>query len=189
MKDEYTNGHSFRVAKYTELFASRMGFNEEELEEIYNIALLHDIGKISIPDNILGKQGKLDDEEYAIIKSHAPNGYEILKDIKIMPSLSLGAGYHHERVDGKGYPKGLKKDEIPLIARIIAVADTLDAMYSNRPYRKKMKLEDVIAEINRVKGTQLCDEVVDVVNKLYEEGLLDDIDSNASIDNEADKEA
>ena len=189
MKDKYTNGHSFRVAKYTELFASRMGFNEEELEEIYNIALLHDIGKISIPDNILGKQGKLDDEEYAIIKSHAPNGYEILKDIKIMPSLSLGAGYHHERVDGKGYPKGLKKDEIPLIARIIAVADTFDAMYSNRPYRKKMKLEDVIAEINRVKGTQLCDEVVDVVNKLYEEGLLDDIDSNSSTDNDVHKEA
>ena len=180
MKDKYTNGHSFRVAKYTQLFASRMGFDKEELEEIYNIALLHDIGKISIPDNILGKQGKLDDEEYAIIKSHAPNGYEILKDIKIMPSLSLGAGCHHERVDGAGYPKGLKGEEIPLIARIIAVADTFDAMYSNRPYRKKMKLEDVIAEINRVKGSQLSEEVVDVVNELYKEGKLDDIDKTTN---------
>ena len=180
MKDKYTNGHSFRVAKYTQLFASRMGFDKEELEEIYNIALLHDIGKISIPDNILGKQGKLDDEEYAIIKSHAPNGYEILKDIKIMPSLSLGAGCHHERVDGAGYPKGLKGEEIPLIARIIAVADTFDAMYSNRPYRKKMKLEDVIAEINRVKGSQLSEEVVDVVNELYKEGKLDDIEETTN---------
>ena len=180
MKDKYTNGHSFRVAKYTQLFASRMDFDKEELEEIYNIALLHDIGKISIPDNILGKQGKLDDEEYAVIKSHTPNGYEILKDIKIMPSLSLGAGCHHERVDGNGYPKGLKGDEIPIVARIIAVADTFDAMYSNRPYRKKMKLEDVIAEINRVKGSQLSEEVVDVVNELYKEGKLDDIDKTTN---------
>ena len=181
MKDKYTNGHSFRVAKYTKLFASKMGYSDDELEDIYNIALLHDVGKISIPDHILGKQGKLDDEEYAIIKSHAPNGYEILKDIKIMPSLSLGAGFHHERIDGKGYPKGLKGDEIPPIARIIAVADTFDAMYSSRPYRKKMKLEDVIAEINRVKGTQLSEEVVDVVNKLYEDGEFDklnEIDSS-----------
>ena len=181
MKDKYTNGHSFRVAKYTELFASKMGYSKDELEEIYNIALLHDVGKISIPDNILGKQGKLTDEEYAVIKSHAPNGYEILKDIKIMPSLSLGAGCHHERIDGKGYPRGLKGDEIPPIARIIAVADTFDAMYSSRPYRKKMKLEDVIAEINRVKGTQLSEEVVEVVNKLYEDGefeKLNEIDSS-----------
>ena len=173
MKDKYTNGHSFRVAKYTELFARNMGYSDEELEDIYNIALLHDIGKISIPDHILGKQAKLDDEEYAIIKSHAQNGYEILKDIEIMPNLSLGAGCHHERIDGKGYPRGLKGDEIPPVAKIIAVADTFDAMYSSRPYRKKMKLEDVMAEINRVKGTQLSEEVVDVVNRLYEEGELD----------------
>ena len=98
-----------------------------------------------------------------------------------MPSLSLGAGCHHERIDGKGYPRGLKGDEIPPIARIIAVADTFDAMYSSRPYRKKMKLEDVIAEINRVKGTQLSEEVVEVVNKLYEDGefeKLNEIDSS-----------
>ncbi|MBQ8924415.1 MAG: HD domain-containing protein, partial [Lachnospiraceae bacterium] len=157
----------------TELFARNMGYSDEELEDIYNIALLHDIGKISIPDHILGKQAKLNDEEYAIIKSHAQNGYEILKDIEIMPNLSLGAGCHHERIDGKGYPRGLKGDEIPPVAKIIAVADTFDAMYSSRPYRKKMKLEDVMAEINRVKGTQLSEEVVDVVNKLYEEGELD----------------
>lgn len=172
MKDKYTNGHSFRVAKYTALFAKHMGYEGERLEEIYNIALLHDIGKISIPDHILGKNGKLDDEEYAIIKSHAANGYEILKDITIMPSLSLGAGYHHERIDGKGYPKGLKGDEIPEIAQIIAVADTFDAMYSNRPYRKQLPIETVMAEINRVKGTQLSEKVVEVVNALYESGEL-----------------
>ena len=172
MKDKYTNGHSFRVAKYTALFAKHMGYEGERLEEIYNIALLHDIGKISIPDHILGKNGKLDDEEYAIIKSHAANGYEILRDITIMPSLSLGAGYHHERIDGKGYPMGLKGDEIPEIAQIIAVADTFDAMYSNRPYRKQLPIETVIAELNRVKGTQLSERVVEIVNALYESGEL-----------------
>ncbi len=173
-KDEYTNGHAARVAEYTRMFAKKLGKTEDELESIYNIALLHDIGKISIPDNILNKPGRLTDEEYAIMKTHPQKGYEILKDITIAPDLALGARYHHERIDGKGYPKGLKGDEIPEIAQIIAVADTFDAMYSTRPYRKKMKLEDVAAEIKRCAGTQLSEKVVKVFLELVDEGVFDD---------------
>ncbi len=136
-KDEYTNGHASRVAKYSKMFAKKLGKSEDEMDRIHNIALLHDIGKISVPDHILNKPGKLTDEEYMVMKNHPQKGYEILKDITIAPELALGARYHHERIDGKGYPKGLKGDEIPEIAKIIAVADTFDAMYSTRPYRKK----------------------------------------------------
>lgn len=172
-KDEYTNGHASRVAKYSRMFAKKLGKTDDEVEKIYNIALLHDIGKISIPDNILNKPGKLTDEEYAIIKTHPQKGYEILKEITIAPDLALGARYHHERIDGKGYPKGLKGDEIPEIAQIIAVADTFDAMYSTRPYRKKMKLEDVAAEIKRCAGTQLSEKVAKAFLELVDEGVFD----------------
>ena len=176
-KDEYTNGHAARVAKYSRLFAKKLGKTPDEVENIYNIALLHDIGKISIPDNILNKPGRLTDEEYVIMKSHPQKGYEILKDITIAPDLALGARYHHERIDGRGYPKGLKGDEIPEIAQIIAVADTFDAMYSTRPYRKKMKLEDVADEIKRCSGTQLSPKVVDVFLELVEDGVFDSDDT------------
>ncbi|SFQ19126.1 HD domain-containing protein [Lachnospiraceae bacterium XBB1006] len=172
MKDEYTNGHSFRVAEYSVLLAEKMGCSEEECKDIYNIALLHDIGKISIPDRILGKPAKPTDEEYEILREHAQKGYDILKDIEIMPQLAIGAGYHHERVDGKGYPRGVKGDEIPLIAQIIAVADTFDAMYSTRPYRKQMKLSDVVAELKRVGGTQLSVDVVKKLEELVKEGKI-----------------
>lgn len=173
LKDPYTNGHSHRVAKYSALLAKRLGKSEDEVEEIYNTALLHDIGKIAIPDAILNKPGRLNDEEYAIMKSHPKRGYDILKDVKIDPSLSVGAGYHHERIDGRGYPQGLKGDEIPEIARIIAVADTFDAMYSTRPYRKRLPLETVAAEIQRSAGTQLSPEVVKAFMEMVEEGAFD----------------
>ncbi|MBQ7624452.1 MAG: HD domain-containing protein [Clostridia bacterium] len=173
MKDSYTNGHSFRVAKYTAMFAEKLGKSPEEVNKIYNIALLHDLGKISIPDNVLNKPGRLTDEEYAIMKSHSAKGRDILIEIDIEPDLALGAGYHHERYDGKGYPNGLAEDEIPEIAQMIAVADTLDAMYSTRPYRKQMALSDVVAEIKRVSGTQLSPRVVDVFLQLAEEGAFD----------------
>ncbi|MBR1692967.1 MAG: HD domain-containing protein [Lachnospiraceae bacterium] len=173
MKDTYTNGHSFRVAKYSAMLAEKMNFSEEEIKEIYNIALLHDIGKISIPDQILGKPDKLTDEEYAILKQHASNGYEILKEIKIMPQLASGAGYHHERIDGKGYPNGLTEEQIPMTAQIIAVADTFDAMYSTRPYRKQLSIQTVIEELKRVAGTQLNAEVVEYLAQLVEEGRIE----------------
>ena len=170
MKDAYTNGHSSRVANYTAMLARELGYDEETVEKYYRIALLHDIGKIGVPGEVLNKPGKLTDEEYAIIKSHAAQGYEVLKDISIMPELATGAGSHHERPDGRGYPNGLKGDEIPRVAQIIAVADTFDAMYSNRPYRNRMNYEKALSIIKEVSGTQLTSDVVDAFLRLAERG-------------------
>ncbi|MBR5372709.1 MAG: HD domain-containing protein [Oscillospiraceae bacterium] len=170
IKDKYTNGHSARVAKYTMMLTKELGYDEETVQRFYCIALLHDIGKIGVPMDVLNKPGKLTDEEYAVIKSHSENGYEILKDISLLPELSIGAGAHHERPDGKGYPKGLRGDEIPRVAQIIAVADTFDAMYSNRPYRKRMNFEKAVSIIKDVSGTQLTSDVVDAFLKLVEQG-------------------
>ncbi len=174
MKDRYTNGHSMRVAEYTAMLARELGYDEETVEKYYNIALLHDIGKIGIPPEVLNKPGKLTDEEFKIIKSHSSLGYRALKDISIMPDLAIGAGAHHERPDGKGYPKGLKGDEIPRVAQIIAVADTFDAMYSNRPYRNRMNFEKVVSIIKEVSGTQLTSDVVDAFLRLVEKGEFRD---------------
>lgn len=172
LKDNYTNGHSFRVASFSRMLAEKMGYTETEVHEIYNIALLHDIGKLSIPDEILTKPGAPTDEEYEILKQHAKKGYEILKDITIAPNLAIGAGYHHERLDGKGYPNGVTEKDIPIVAQIIAVADTFDAMYSTRPYRKQMPLDVVITELKRVSGTQLNGQIVDYLGELVEEGKI-----------------
>ena len=172
MRDRYTSGHSARVAKYTAMLAKEMGCDDETTEKYYRIALLHDIGKIGIPTEVLNKPGKLTDEEYEIIKSHAQKGYDALKNISIMPELAVGAGAHHERPDGKGYPKGLKGDEIPFVAQIIAVADTFDAMYSNRPYRKRMNFEKAISIIEEVSGTQLSESVVEAFLRLVKRGEL-----------------
>ena len=174
LKDTYTNGHSHRVARYTAMLAKKLGKSDEEVERIYNIALLHDIGKIGIPDKILNKPSRLDDDEYKIMKTHSSRGFEILSEVEIAPDLAVGAGYHHERIDGKGYPNGLKGDEIPEVAKIIAVADTFDAMYSSRPYRKKMELSDVVAEIRKSAGTQLDQKVVDAFLALVGEGAFDE---------------
>ena len=174
VKDEYTNGHSFRVAEYTKMIAERVGYSKEEVENIYNIGLMHDIGKILVPNEVLHKPGKLTDEEFAIIKTHASNGYDILKEVEIMPELALGAGFHHERMDGRGYPFGKTAEEIPDVAQMIAVADTFDAMHSTRPYRKKMQMEDIIAELKRVAGTQLNEKYVNILLSLIEEGQIGD---------------
>ncbi len=170
MKDAYTKGHSTRVAEYTAMLAQELGFEEEEVEKYYNIALLHDIGKIAIPPEVLTKEGKLTDDEFNLIKSHAAKGYRVLKDISIMPELAIGAGAHHERPDGKGYPKGLKGEEIPRVAQIIAVADTFDAMYSDRPYRKRMNFDRAVSIIKEVRGTQLTADVVDAFLRLVDKG-------------------
>ena len=173
MKDSYTNGHSHRVAKYTAMLAEKLGKSPEEVEQMHRIALLHDIGKIGIPDNILNKPGRLDDDEFAVMKSHSQRGYNILKEISIAPELAIGAGYHHERLDGRGYPNGLEGDDIPEVAKIIAVADTFDAMYSTRPYRRRMELPDIVAEIKRCSGTQLDSSVVDALMQLIDEGAFE----------------
>ena len=170
MKDKYTNGHSSRVAEYTVMLAKELGYDEDTIENFYNIALMHDIGKVGIPPEVLNKPGKLTDEEFKTIKSHTVLGYDTLKGISIMPELAIGAGSHHERPDGRGYPKGLKGDEIPRVAQIIAVADTFDAMYSNRPYRKRMNFEKAVSIIKEVRGTQLQSDVVDAFLRLVNKG-------------------
>ena len=172
MKDKYTRGHSIRVAHYTAMLAKEMGRDEDTCEKYYNIALLHDIGKIGIPEEVLNKPGKLNDEEFATIKSHSALGFDTLKDISIMPELAIGAGAHHERPDGKGYPNGLKHEEIPDVARIIAVADTFDAMYSNRPYRNRMPFTKAYNIITEVSGTQLDADVVEAFKRLVEKGFF-----------------
>ena len=154
-KDEYTKGHSTRVAEYSKLLAVKAGLSEEEQNAIFYMATLHDIGKIGIADSIINKAGKLTNEEYALIKTHTETGFDILKNMNEVKDIEYGARWHHERFDGKGYPDGLSGEEIPLYARIIAVADTYDAMTSNRSYRKVLPQEDVRAEIKRVSGTQL----------------------------------
>lgn len=171
-KDTYTNGHSRRVAEYSVMLAKKLGKSEEEVDKIHHIALLHDIGKIGIPDEILNKPGRLTDEEFAVMKTHSQQGYDILKEISIEPELATGAGFHHERLDGRGYPKGLSGEEIPEIAQIIAVADTFDAMFSTRPYRKKMEISEIIAEVKRVSGTQLNPKIVNALVELIDEGAF-----------------
>ena len=168
-KDTYTNGHSQRVAEYAVKIAEQAGKTKEECEEIYLIALLHDVGKIGIPNAIINKKGKLTDEEYEIIKTHPVKGNEILKKISSSPNLSIGAHYHHERYDGKGYPEGLKGEEIPEIARIIAVADTYDAMTSKRSYRDGLPIAKVRHELIRGMGTQFDTRFAGIMVSLIDE--------------------
>lgn len=171
-KDPYTNGHSNRVAKYTRMIAEEMGYEGEELDRIYYVALLHDCGKIGVPDNILGKPGRLTDEEFEIIKSHTKIGGDILSSFKSLNNVGEGARYHHERYDGKGYPEGRAGEDIPLIARMICVADSFDAMNSNRVYRNKLTKEDIFREIETNKGKQFDPQIADVLLRLIREGKI-----------------
>ncbi len=153
-KDKYTHGHSSRVADYSRKIAELVGKDEDYCDEIYYAALLHDVGKIGIPESIINKTGRLTDEEYEIIKQHPEKGVQILESISEIPNLSIGANYHHERYDGKGYPSHLKGTDIPEIARIISVADAYDAMTSNRSYRSPIPQQKVREEIVKGSGTQ-----------------------------------
>lgn len=153
-KDTYTRGHSSRVAEYSEKIAREAGKSEEECEQIYFAALLHDVGKIGIDDRIINKNGKLDPEEFAQIKLHPVYGNQILSQIQQSPYLRIGAHYHHERYDGNGYPDGLKGEDIPEIARIIGVADAYDAMTSKRSYRDPIPQDKVREELVKGMGTQ-----------------------------------
>ena len=171
-KDPYTNGHSKRVGDYTRLIAKEFGYKGEELNHIYYIALLHDCGKIGVPDAILNKPGKLTDEEFDIIKSHTVRGGEILKSFTSLKDAEMGALYHHERYDGKGYPEGKAGEDIPFVARMICVADSFDAMNSNRVYRKLLTKERIISEIETNKGRQFDPEVADVMLRLLRDGTI-----------------
>ena len=168
-KDTYTNGHSGRVASYSREIARRFGYNAQEQSDIYMMGLLHDVGKIGVPDEVINKQAKLTDEEFELIKRHPVVGSQILKNIKEMPSLATGARWHHERYDGKGYPDGLAGDDIPEAARIIAVADAYDAMTSYRSYRDVMPQEKVRDEIQRCSGTQFDPRFADIMLKMMDE--------------------
>ncbi|MBR4586778.1 MAG: HD-GYP domain-containing protein [Lachnospiraceae bacterium] len=175
-KDPYTNGHSIRVAQYTRLIAEELGYKGEELDRIYYVALLHDCGKIGVPDHILGKPGRLTDEEFEVIKSHTVRGGEIMSHFKSLENAGEGALYHHERYDGKGYPEGRKGEEIPFIARMICVADSFDAMNTNRVYRKKLTKEDILAELERCKGSQFDPKIADVMIELIKSDRLNVIE-------------
>ncbi|MCR5301305.1 MAG: HD-GYP domain-containing protein [Lachnospiraceae bacterium] len=153
-KDQYTHGHSSRVAEYSRKIAQEAGKSSRQCDDIYYVALLHDVGKIGIPEKIINKEGKLTDEEYEVIKKHPELGAQILKNIREIPFISSGANYHHERYDGKGYPSGLKGTDIPEYARIISVADAYDAMTSKRSYRDPIPQQQVREEIVKGIGTQ-----------------------------------
>lgn len=179
-KDRYTSGHSKRVAKYAQMIAAKMGKSIEEQQKIYQAGLLHDIGKIRVPADIINKPGKLTDEEYDIIKIHPVTGYRILESISDDGFIALAAKYHHERYDGKGYPNGLKGETIPEVARILGVADAYDAMASNRSYRNALPQSVVREEIERCKGTQFDPYIADVMLQMIDEDVdysLKQIDS------------
>ena len=168
-KDRYTSGHSKRVAEYSRVIAKRMGKSVAEQEMIYRAGLLHDVGKIRIPVDIINKPGKLTDEEYDLIKIHPITGYHILKDISEHYDIAIAAKYHHERYDGKGYPNGLLGENIPELARILAIADSYDAMTSNRSYRKGLPQSVVRSEIEKGKGTQFDSDIADIMLQIIDE--------------------
>lgn len=170
-KDAYTSGHSNRVAMCSVAIAARLGVEEEELKNIKFMALLHDIGKIGVPDVVLNKPLSLDDDEFAIMKKHPAKGFDILKNFSTIPNLHYGALYHHERYDGKGYPIGLQGENIPFQARIIAIADTYDAMASDRSYRKALPTEVIIEELTKSRGIQFDPQIVDVFVEMLKEGF------------------
>ncbi|MCR5813066.1 MAG: response regulator [Desulfovibrio sp.] len=168
-KDTYTNGHSTRVADYTKEIARRYGYTEQEQDIIYMMGLLHDVGKIGVPDSVINKPSRLTDAEFELIKTHTLVGGRILENIKEMPRLSAGARWHHERYGGGGYPDGLVGEAIPLDARIIAVADAYDAMTSNRSYRHALPQATVREEIVRGKGTQFDPKCADLMLSMIDE--------------------
>ena len=153
-KDAYTHGHSKRVAEYAQAIARRCGHDDEYCRSLYMMGLLHDVGKIGVPDAVINKPGRLTDEEFEMIRRHPDQGYKILGTIQEMPGLATGARWHHERYDGRGYPDGLAGEDIPEEARIIAVADAYDAMSSRRSYRDALPQAAVREEIVKGRGTQ-----------------------------------
>ena len=168
-KDKYTHGHSARVAAYAREIARRAGFSPEERDQVYMAGLLHDVGKIGIQDAIINKVTRLTEEEFAAIRTHPGVGAEILQKISDLPELAVGARWHHERYGGGGYPDGLVGEDIPELARIIAVADTYDAMTSNRSYRGALPQEKVRGEIERCRGSQFDPRFADILLEMMDE--------------------
>jgi putative nucleotidyltransferase with HDIG domain len=171
-KDPYTRGHSDRVSRYSVMIAKELGLDPREVRHVEIGSLLHDVGKIGIDDRILRKPTVLTEEEYRYMKQHPEKGASMLAPIKNMKDVNPAVKHHHERWDGGGYPSGLKADEIPLIARIVNVADTFDAMTTNRPYQKSMSYDKAVARLKELSGTAHDPKMVEIVAKLYQRGDL-----------------
>lgn len=174
-KDAYTRGHSTRVAEYATEVARRMKLSKDNVDKLYYITLMHDCGKIGVPDAVLKKPGKLTDLEFEQIKEHTNVGDDILKNFTAIDGIREGAHYHHERYDGKGYPAGLRGEKIPLFARIICVADSYDAMSSDRCYRKQLDKDMIISEFRKNKGKQFDPELADIMIGMIVDGTVEKI--------------
>jgi len=177
-KEQYaldTVGHSGRVEIYATAMARKLGLSFEEIRNISYAAILHDLGKIGIENKILWKPGKLTDEEYEVVKKHSRLGEHIIIPIKFLRDVARLILYHHERYDGKGYPEGLKGEEIPIGARIIAICDAYDAMNSARPYRKALTPEQAKQELINGKGVQFDPEIVDLFLQMLDKGEFDKV--------------
>jgi putative nucleotidyltransferase with HDIG domain len=171
-KDPYTRGHSGRVARYSTIIGHGMGMNAEDLDRLRIAALLHDVGKIGVDDRVLKKPGKLTDEEFDLMKQHTIKGANIMRPVGQLKDVLPGIELHHERMDGKGYPYGLPAEQIPLMARIIAVADTLDAITTNRPYQSAMDLDFALERIRSLAVSRFDPEVVAALEAAIQKGML-----------------
>jgi HD-GYP domain-containing protein (c-di-GMP phosphodiesterase class II) len=171
-KDPYTKGHSDRVTRYSVILATELGLLKEKIEKIRISAQLHDVGKIGIEDRILKKPGALTPDEFEIMKTHTSKGATILRPVEMLKEMIPGIELHHESLDGRGYPHGLKGDEIPLMPRVITVADTFDAMTTNRPYQAAMDPEYVVRIINSLANTKFDPRVVAALTAVFESGKL-----------------
>jgi HD-GYP domain-containing protein (c-di-GMP phosphodiesterase class II) len=172
LRDSYTGGHSGRVGSYARKIGVRLGLPEAQLDQVVMAALMHDIGKIGVPDHVLLKQGRLTPEEFGYIKKHPELGWMALKNVNDFKSISLIVLHHHERMDGAGYPAGLKGSVIPLGSRIIAVADSYDALTTDRPYRKARSQEQAVEELLSCAGSQFDTRVL--------EAFVDSLESNGN---------
>jgi HD-GYP domain-containing protein (c-di-GMP phosphodiesterase class II) len=171
-KDPYTRGHSDRVAKYSVMIGQQLGLPGVELDRLRISALLHDVGKIGVDDRVLKKPGALTPEEFQIMKQHPSKGANIMRPVAQLKDVLPGIELHHEHVDGKGYPYGLKGEEIPMMARIIAVSDTLDAITTNRPYQSAMDIEAALKIIRKISGTKFDVKVVEALEAVVQSGKL-----------------
>jgi putative nucleotidyltransferase with HDIG domain len=171
-KDPYTRGHSERVMEYSAAIATELGLSEEEIEKVRIGGLLHDLGKIAIEDRILRKPAPLTEEEYEIMKEHPERGARIMAEIPQMREFIPGMRFHHEMLNGQGYPLGLVGEQIPLMARIVGVADTFDAMTTTRPYQKQMEIDVVFTKIKAFVGTRYDPKVVDALVAAVENGRI-----------------